>query len=182
MDDIAHQYRIIFGSTGRGGAGAGWAEKTVRGRLRFDGADRLSFLQALMTNEIAALQPGAGAYTAYLTPQGRMIADLHIFVRPDHVIADVPALSAASLTETLDRLIFSEDVAVTDRSADLRQLTVIGGRAAELLASALGLSSDSLRGLAVWSQLDFSAGVGAGFVVRTDDLADGSWDVVMPAS
>ena len=178
MDDIAHQYRIIFD----GAAGAGWAEKTVRGRLRFDGADRLSFLQALMTNEIAALQPGTGAYTAYLTPQGRMIADLHVFVRPDHVMADVPAASAASLTKTFDRLIFSEDVAVTDRSADLRQFTVIGGRAAELLASSLGLSPAALRGLAVWSQLDFTAGVGAGFVIRTDDLADGSWDVVVPVS
>src|SRR5262245_5710141 len=109
MNDIANQYRIISG----GAAGAGWIEKSVRGRLRFDGADRVSFLQALVTNEIAALPAGAGAYAAYLTPQGRMIADLHIFIRPDSVIADVPAASASSLAEALDRLIFTEDVQVS---------------------------------------------------------------------
>ena len=97
----------------------------------------------------------------------------------------MPAAAAASLTETLDRLIFSEDVAVTDRSAELRQFTVIGGRAAELLARAFALSADRLLGLPVWSQLDIAVGgdaAGTGFVVRTDYLNDGSWDVVVPAA
>ena len=85
-------------------------DKTARGRLRFDGADRAAFLQALLTNEVAEVQPGAGTYALYLTPQGRIIADLHLFVRPDCLIADVPAASAARLVETFDRVIFTEDV------------------------------------------------------------------------
>src|SRR5688572_6532809 len=175
MNDIAHQYRIIA-------TGALWADKTVRGRLQFDGADRLPFLQALMTNEIAALQPGTGAYTTYLTPQGRMIADLHIFVRPAHVMADVPAASTASLRETFDRLIFAEDVTVSDQSAATRQFTVIGRRAPELLAAALALPPDELRALPLWSQIDIPHLGDTGFVVRTDDLDEGSWDVVLPAN
>ena len=39
--------------------------------------------------------PGRGTYSALLTPQGRMIADFHLFARPDHIIADVPAGSSA---------------------------------------------------------------------------------------
>ena len=170
MTDIAHQYRIIA-------AGAGWIDKTVRGRLRFDGADRVSFLQALMTNEIAAAQPGQGAYTAYLTPQGRMIADLHVFIRKDHVLADVPAASTASLLATFDRLIFSEDVTVSDQSTRMRQFAVIGGHAVELLAAALDIPANSLRDLASWSHLD----VVGGFVARTDDFEEGSWDVFVSA-
>jgi len=174
MNDIAHQYRIIFGEA----KSAGWIEKSVRGRLRFDGGDRVSFLQALMTNEIAALQPGAGAYTGYLTPQGRMITDLHIFVRPDHVLADVPASLAAGLAETFDRLIFAEDVTVSNQSDAVRQFSVIGAGAADSLGRALNVGAADLRALAVWSQQD----AGRAFVVRTDDIGDGSWDVFVPAA
>lgn len=168
MIDIATQYRIIA-------AGAGWLDKTARGRLRFDGADRAPFLQALLSNEIAALEPGAGTYALYLTPQGRMIADLHVFVRPDCVIADVPAANASRLVEALDRLIFAEDVRVADESRALRQLSVVGGGAADAVSRALGVAADALRRLPAWSQLD----IDAGFVARTDDANEGSWDVMV---
>src|SRR4030095_12375703 len=171
MNDIATQYRIIA-------AGAGWIEKTVRGRVRFDGADRVSFLQALLTNEIASLQPGQGAYSAYLTPQGRMIADLHVFVRTDCVLADVPAASAPALVEAFDRLVFTEDVRIFDPSAEMRQLSVVGGRAAELIGRAFGVSAGALKALPAWSQLD----AGGGFVARTDDLQERSWDVFLTAN
>ena len=45
------------------------------------GADVLSFLQALVTNDVEG-SPGAGVYAAYLTPQGRMIADLRTASAP----------------------------------------------------------------------------------------------------
>jgi folate-binding protein YgfZ len=168
MIDIATQYRIIA-------AGAGWLDKTARGRLRFDGADRALFLQALLSNEIAALEPGAGTYALYLTPQGRMIADLHVFVRPDCLIADVPAANAAGLVEALDRLIFTEDVRVADESRALRQLSVVGGAAADVVSRALGVDADALGRLPAWFQLDTDAG----FVARTDDANEGSWDVIV---
>ena len=154
MSDIDTQYRIIT-------AGAGWIEKSVRGRLRFDGADRVSFLQALLTNDLGPLQPGSSVYAAYLTPQGRMITDLNVFIRPDCVIADVPASLASKLATTFDQLIFSEDVQVSDQSSALSQFSVIGARAAEI-ASALDLGPH-------------------GFAVRTDDADEGRWDVIVPA-
>ena len=175
---IVPQYRIIA-------AGAGWIENSARGRLRFEGADRLAFLQALLTNEIESLRPGAGTYALYLTPQGRMIADLHVFVRPESLIVDVPAEAASTLARTFDSLIFAEDVRVTDISQDLGQISVMGGGAAAMLASysrldvpagspAPRLTEAAVRDLSVWSQLD----IAGGFLVRTDDVADGSWDVV----
>ena len=167
--DIALQYRIIA-------EGAGWAEKTDRGRLRFEGADRVSFLQALLTNEVASLRPGTGAYALYLTPQGRMIADLHVFVRNDSVIADVPA--GTSLAATFDNLIFSEDVRVTDISSDVRQLTVAGARAAAILAAALKLEAEELARLDTWSHVEIPAGI----IARTDDVPEGSLDVFVPAT
>lgn len=141
------------------------------------GTDRLSFLQALVTNDVATLAAGQGTYAAYLTPQGRMIADLHVFARADSIVADVPAAEAKGLADALDQLIFTEDVQVTDESASLAQLSVIGGNAAGVL-SRPHTDADRLRGLVTWSQLD----AGEGFIARTDEARLESFDVVVPAA
>jgi folate-binding protein YgfZ len=170
MPGIGDQYRIIE-------AGAGWRRRAERGRLRFGGSDRTAFLHALLTNDVAALGPGRGGYSALLTPQGRMIADFHLFARPDHIIADVPAAAAQSLTADFDRLIFAEDASVADVSASLVQLNVVGGGAPAILARALALDEGALRDLAIGSQLDAAEG----FVARTDDVALAGYDLVIPA-
>jgi len=167
MRDIDTQYRIIAD-------GAGWIERTDRGRLRFDGADRISFLHALLSNDVATLAPGGGTFALYLTPQGRMIADLHVFVRPDHVIADVPAALAAKLAANLDGAIFTEDVRVTDVSTALRQISVVGRQAASVLARVASTSEPALMDRPVWSQVEFARG----FVAKTDDFVEHSWDVL----
>ena len=171
MNDIASQYRIIA-------ARAGWSEKAARGRLGFRGKDRAAFLHGLLTNDVAGLAPGAGTYALYLTPQGRMIADLHIFVRADDLIADVPAGRAAALAQTFDGLIFAEDVQVSDESAALRQFAVVGARAAEAIGEAFGIDPGGVRALPAWSHL----AAGAGIVARTDDADEGSWDVLVAAT
>jgi folate-binding protein YgfZ len=106
-----------------------------------------------------------------------MIADLHVFARASHVLADVPAADAAALASAFDRLIFAEDVGVTDVSGELAQLTVTGGKAPEVLAQASGLDAEVLRGLPLWSQQDFSLG----FVAKTDDAKLPSYDVIVPS-
>ena len=168
MPDIAHQYRIIVSS-------AGARSKADRGRLRFTGADRVAFLQALVTNDLIALKPHQGIYAAYLTPQGRMVTDLRIFVRPDAVVADVPATIAASLVERFDALVFAEDVQVADASTALAQIAVLGGRAAAVIGASTGADAAALASLPVWSQIDFNGG----FIVRTDDAEIESYDIIV---
>ena len=58
--------------------GAGFTGRTDRGWIVVTGEDRAQYLQGLLTNDVMALGDGAGCYAAYLTPQGRMIADLHV--------------------------------------------------------------------------------------------------------
>ena len=170
MPGIGDQYRIIE-------AGAGWRRRAERGRLRFGGGDRTAFLHALLTNDVAALVPGGGIYSALLTPQGRMIADFHLFARPDHIVADVPAAATRSLATDLDRLIFAEDASVADVSESVVQLNVVGGAAAPIAARAFDLDANALRDLATGSQLD----IAEGFIARADDAALPGYDVVIPA-
>src|SRR5258706_14781130 len=58
---------------------AAFLDRSHRGRIVVSGADRASYLQGLLTNDIVALKAGQGCYTAYLTAQGRMIADLDVY-------------------------------------------------------------------------------------------------------
>jgi folate-binding protein YgfZ len=103
----------------------GYWRRTDRGRLRFSGKDALSFLQALVTNDVEALPVGGSCDAVYLTPQGRMITDMRVFRRADDVIVSVPAELAASLAERLDSLVFSEDVQIADVSSSMTHLTLI---------------------------------------------------------
>ena len=171
MPDIAHQYRTIV-------SGAGLRSRADRGRLRFTGADRVTFLQALVTNDLISLKSHQGAYAAYLTPQGRMVTDLHLFLRSDSIVADVPAALAPGLVAKFDGLVFAEDVQVIDASDELAQVAVIGGRASVVVAAATGADAAALAQLPVWSQLDIEDG----FVVRTDDADIESYDVVVDAT
>jgi len=171
MDDIATQYRIIISAP----PGAGWIDRTDRGRLRFEGADRVSFLQALLTNDVAGLAPGAGTLALYLTPQGRSIADLHVFVLSDSVLADVPGPVTAKLAAALDALVFTEDVRVTDVSSAIRQISVVGAGAAAVLSDLTGKTEDALTELPVWSHVPLPGGI----VARTDEFGVKSWDVLV---
>src|SRR5215472_7250154 len=55
---------------------AAFIDRSHLGRIVVSGRDRASYLQGLLTNDVVALKGGQGCYAAYLTAQGRMIADL----------------------------------------------------------------------------------------------------------
>jgi len=120
MTRRSDQYRTIA-------TGAGWYDKRSRGRLRIDGRDAAAFLHALVTNDVLSLAEGRGVYAAYLTPQGRMIADLRVYRRQGHLLLETPPNLAGPLAARLDQLIFSEDARVADVSASLSQAGVAGG-------------------------------------------------------
>ena len=103
----------------------GVVRRLDRGVLAVTGADRATWLQGLLTNDVGSLKDGEPVYSAYLTPQGRMITDMNVVARGDRILLDVPASLAASLRDRLGGLIFSEDAQVTDESAHLWVWTII---------------------------------------------------------
>jgi len=103
--------------------------RTDRGVLRLTGTDRATWLQGLVTNDVLALSPGQRVYSAYLTPQGRMLTDMWVVATDDALLLDVPAPLAVSLAERLNGLIFSEDSQVSDVSAQMPCTYVMGAGA-----------------------------------------------------
>ena len=81
------QYRAVR-------SGAGVIRRTARGLLAVEGEDSADFLQGLLTNDVAALAAGAGCYAAYLTPQGRMLADMDVFNLGGRILLDVDGAGA----------------------------------------------------------------------------------------
>jgi len=97
----------------------------------------LSFLQGVLTNDVAALPAGDGRYAALLTANGRMVADMRVLELGDSTLLDVAGGQAASLRDRFDLSIFTEDVQVADESAAFHQIGVNGPNAAKVVANAL---------------------------------------------
>ena len=127
---------------------AGLVDRPDRGRIVVSGVDRASFLQGLLTNDVVALKAGEGCYAAYLTAQGRMIADLDVYELGDVMLLVLLRDVKDAVIAKLDQVIFSEDVQLGDVTDTFAQLAVIGPGAASLVARVLGLAIETLGAMA----------------------------------
>jgi tRNA-modifying protein YgfZ len=117
--------------------GAGFLDRSDRGRLRLTGPDRRTYLQGLLTNDIARLGPGSGCYAALLTPQGRMMSDMRVSELGESLLLDMPGATLGTVRPRLADFIFTEDVEVQDVTDLLAQIGVYGPAAAHVLTRAL---------------------------------------------
>ena len=117
-----------------------------RRQLAVSGTDRASYLQGLLTNDIQALVPGTGCYSAWLTPQGRMLTDMDVLESGDMILLDVPADRADFILQRLDEFLFSEDVRLETLAGTIDGVWLHGPEAAPILEAAL----IGVEGLAAW--------------------------------
>ena len=115
--------------------GAGVLPRADRGRLLLRGADRRSYLQGLLSNDIAALTPGAACYATLLTAQGRMISDMRVFELGDAILLDLEAAVTETVRAHLDMFVITEDVTVEDVTATLAQIGLYGPKTGEILTT-----------------------------------------------
>jgi folate-binding protein YgfZ len=113
--------------------GAVVLDRSARGRILLKGSDRLTYLQGLLTNDVAALTAGRGCYAALLTPQGRMISDMRVFETGTSTLLDVPGELTSRVATHLADFIFSEDATVEDVSDRMAHLVIAGPEAARVL-------------------------------------------------
>ena len=165
------QYRAIR-------EGAGLVDRATRGHIVVSGPDRADYLQGLLTNDVAALGAGTGCYSLYLTPQGRMIADLEVFNLGETILLDVHKDVKDMLVDRFQALIFSEDVEIADRSQSWTSCGVHGRSALDVTVTALaGMAGDSvsvsaLQGLREHGCHSVSVQGANVIVARTDELGE----------
>jgi tRNA-modifying protein YgfZ len=117
-----------------------------RQQIAVAGPDRATYLQGLLTNDIPALSAGTGCYSAWLTPQGRMLTDMHVLESGGLILLDLPVETADATRERLEQFIFTENVQVASLAGKLTGVWVHGPQAPAVVGRVL---SDA-PSLAAW--------------------------------
>jgi len=152
--------------------GAALADCPQRGTLVVRGADRVDFVNRLVTQEVKKLADGS-AVRAFLTNRkGRIDADLVVVRLPDAIVVDTLAHDVAALREALERMHFGEDVSFEARDASHARIALHGPKAEPAL-KALGL----LAGGGAWSA---ALGDARAEIWRTDELGAPGFELSVP--
>ncbi len=74
-----------------------------RAVLAVTGDDRVGFLQGLVSNDVAAVEPGRAVWAALLTPQGKWLADFFILSDGQRLLLDCERAQLPMLQQRLTR-------------------------------------------------------------------------------
>ena len=130
--DAAAEYEAV-----RGG-GAGLFDLSARGRVEVSGGEAVTFLNGMLTNDVARLEEGAWMHAAFPNPQGRLVASTRVLKRGGAFLFDTEAATYPSVLRHLERFTLAGDFRVRDLTAETALLSVQGARAAEFVGAALG--------------------------------------------
>lgn len=151
-----------------------------RGRIVVSGRDRATYLQGLLTNDVVALAAGQGCYSAYLTPQGRMITDLWVYELGDVILLSMPLAAKETLLARLDQFIFSEDVQLGDVSDTFGAVAIVGPGSAAATSAALGVNAGVLAALPAGGNTRLAYEGDAAIVLGIDDLGEPGYELLVP--
>jgi folate-binding protein YgfZ len=115
----AAEQRALAGS-------AGLVDRSNRGVLRITGADRLSWLDSLTTQDVKQLAPGETAQALILSPRGHIEHHLTLTDDGTAVWAHVEPGAAAALLSFLESMRFLLRVEPADVTGDFAVLSLLG--------------------------------------------------------
>lgn len=120
-----------------------------RGVVLVRGADRLDFLNRMVTQELRDLAPWRARHSFWLNRKGRIDADLRVTNLEDHLRLELDVHAAGRTIEALTSYLFTEDVAFDNAAEELHRLA-LHGPAAILLLAAVGepVAGPAIEGLA----------------------------------
>ncbi|HEV3512067.1 MAG TPA: folate-binding protein [Candidatus Sulfotelmatobacter sp.] len=104
-----------------------------RAKISLTGADRVRWLNGMVTNNIRDLAVGDGVYAFLLNPQGRILGDLYAYNRGDSLLVDTDFSQLEKMLATFDHYIIMDDVTIKNLSTELTALGIAGPKAREVL-------------------------------------------------
>ena len=139
-------------------------------------------MNGLLTNDTASLRAGEGCYSAYLTPQGRMIADMWVYELGDVMLMTLSRDVKDVVLARLDQFIFSEDVQLGDVTDTFAHVAVVGPLAARVVADVLGLDLEALGSLVEHGNVRAAFAGTPAIVLRVSDLGQPGLGVLVDAN
>lgn len=119
--------------------GAGAFDLGYRGQIAVGNADRVRWLNGMLTNNVQGLAEGAGNYSFVLNAQGRILGDCDAYSLADHLLVITDRSQIPALTAHFEHFIIMDDVVLEDISSTRTALGLAGPLAPQLL-TALGVS------------------------------------------
>jgi len=104
-----------------------------RGVLEVGGADRIAFLQGLVSNDVTRAAPDRALYAALLTPQGKYLHDFFIASSDDALLLDAEAARLEDLRRRLALYKLRSKVTLASASERYRVIAAFGADASRTL-------------------------------------------------
>ncbi|MBM3546329.1 MAG: folate-binding protein YgfZ [Alphaproteobacteria bacterium] len=104
-----------------------------RGIVTVAGEDRVSFLQGLVSNDVAKVSPGRTAYAAFLTAQGKFLHDFFVIDMGEMLALDCERSRADDLRKRLSLYKLRSKVVLANVSEEYRVFAAFGPTVAEKL-------------------------------------------------
>ena len=116
--------------------GALLVEAPYLGTIAVSGPDRQSWLNGLLTSDVAKLRPGEASYGLVLVKIGRIVSDVFVLHAGDRLLVAGQRDRIALLREHFEKYLIMEDAAHEDVSSEYAWAFAQGPRAAEIAAAA----------------------------------------------
>ncbi len=164
--EIEHQYRAVRET-------AGYYLREDMGWIAVYGADRLTWLQGMVSNDTRLLAQGTitSLPACLLNATGHLVSDMtliNVIGKTPYVLLDLPRAHVPRVHALLDRYIIMEDARLEDWKAQWMGLTLQGPQSAEIAHSLRSLFpnvADALQGAVE---------------LEADHTGSGGWDIYTP--
>jgi hypothetical protein len=122
------------------------------GTIAVRGGDRQTWLNGMVTCDVAKIAPGGGAYGFAVAKNGKLLAELRVLFEGERILLGAPRERLDMLREHFERYIIMEDAELSDASDEVAWLLAHGGAAADLVpvareAGALAAATVDTTGL-----------------------------------
>lgn len=124
------------------------------GVLEFRGPDRASFLNRMLTQNLADLKPGGSRSSFLLDRKGRIAADLRVVHLAERTLALGDVFAVERARESLEKYIIAEDVTVVDLTGMHHVMSMHGPAAAAIVAGACGEGAVGIAEIGAGSVLE----------------------------
>jgi glycine cleavage system T protein len=116
----------------------GFIDLSHRALLQLTGADRVSFLQGMVSNDVKALKPGEGQYATILNQQGKVLGDARVLCSENSLYLDLWEIIKDKIAEHLNRYLVADEVEIADRTNEYSIISLQGPQAEACLRGLLG--------------------------------------------
>jgi folate-binding protein YgfZ len=116
---------------------AAWLDLSGRGKIRATGKDRVRLFHSMMSNDVKGLRPGQGNYHFLLNAQGRIQADLNLYLFSDCILLDSDPSLAGRIEAHLKKYIIADDVKLENITNTLATIGIEGPQAASVAGIAV---------------------------------------------